>query len=134
MGSRGIKHPYNGIDFDSKNELNHYKFLEKLEWVDKLDTHKTFHLLDGFNYFCLDKMKVRKTRHMIYTPDFILEVGLDKPIAFEVKGYARKDYMIRKKLFLSSYRDDYYFIESQSVKQCERIMNQIKVRKEKLNE
>ena len=131
MGSRGKKYPYNGIEFDSKNELNHYKYLETLEWVNILTTHKTFHLLDGFTYFCLDKMKKRKTRDMIYTPDFILDVGLDKPIAFEVKGYARKDYMIRKKLFLNKYREEYYFIESNSVKQCERIMKQIEV---KLNE
>jgi predicted nuclease of restriction endonuclease-like RecB superfamily len=48
---------------------------------------------------------------MVYTPDFILKVkGLDKPVAVETKGYARKDYLIRKKLFQKFY-PEYYFVE-----------------------
>ena len=113
-------------NFDSKNELNHYIYLRDLEGVKIIDDHKTFTLFESFNWYDIEQNKVRKYRDFHYTPDLILEVdGIDKPIALEVKGYARPDYLLRKKMFIMLYGKDYYFIESNSVKKMKKIIDKI---------
>ena len=50
-------------------------------------------------------------------PDFIITLkGIKKPIAIEIKGLPRKDYMLRKKLFISMYKHVYLFLEIKAQK------------------
>ena len=79
------------------------------------------------HYLDFPKRKKRKLRDMVYTNDFILEVkGYDKLIAMESKGFPRKDYNIRKKLFINKYSNEYYFYECRSVKQLEEDIDYIR--------
>lgn len=120
MGKNGRKFEYEGILFDSKLEINHYKaLLLNDDIIEVVDMQKKFLLLEfDFNYIDFPNKKKRKYRNMVYTPDFILKIkGYDKLIAMESKGYPRKDYNIRKKLFIKRYKDEYYHYECRSVKQ-----------------
>lgn len=120
MGKNGKKFEYEGILFDSKLEINHYKILkENDDIIEIIDMQKRFLLLEfDFTYTDFPNKKTRKYRDMVYTPDFMIKVkGYDKPIAMESKGYPRKDYNIRKKLFIRRYGDEYYHYECRSAKQ-----------------
>lgn len=101
-----------GIEFDSGTEAKHYEMLRDNEDIEIVERQKTFLLLDSFTYNKLPQYKKATHRKMVYTPDFIIKVkGRDKLIAMETKGHARKDYMIRKKLFSYFYKDEYDFFE-----------------------
>ena len=64
---------------------------------------------------------------MIYTGDFLLEVpGLDKLLVLEVKGFQRSDYMLRKKLFIMKYHNEYNFLQSNSLKDCKKFFDKYK--------
>lgn len=116
------KHVLDGITFDSKTELNHYKILKDNPNVEILDTHKSFILQGDIGYIRLPSFKEGKLRKMQYTPDFILKVkGIDKPIAMETKGFAREGYRMRKKLFIKLYEDEYYFYECKGKKSEEKL-------------
>ncbi len=116
--SRGKKYECDGVDFDSKLEREHYKLLRDSDKINILEIHKKFILLNGFDWVSFPDMKKRKYRPMVYTPDFIVEIkGCDKPVAIESKGYPRKDYNIRKKLFIKELGTEYYFWEIGSVKE-----------------
>lgn len=120
MGKNGVKYEHDGMTFDSKLEINHYKLLKEYEDIVTItDMQRKFTLLEfNFKYTDFPTKKERKYRDMVYTPDFMLEVkGYDKPIAMESKGYPRKDYNIRKKLFIREHGEDFYHYECQSVKQ-----------------
>lgn len=120
MGKRGVKYEHDGYTFDSKLEINHYDILkENDDIIELIDMQKKFLLLPfEFTYIDFPQKKKRKYRDMIYTPDFIIKVkGYDKPIAMESKGYPRKDYNIRKKLFIREHGDEYYHYECRSAKQ-----------------
>lgn len=122
MGKRGVKYKYDGEVFDSKLEINHYKVLkENSDIIEIVAMQERFTLLEFDDYYYdFPKLKKRKLRDMIYTTDYILKVkGYDKLIAMESKGYPRKDYNIRKKLFIRRYSDKYYFYECRSVKQLQ---------------
>jgi hypothetical protein len=82
---------------------------------------KTFLLLEFPTYYYdFPQKKKRKLRNMVYTPDFIIRVnGYEKLVAMESKGFPRKDYNIRKKLFIREHGDEYYHYECRSVKQLE---------------
>ena len=105
---------YDGIEFDSELEASHYRYFQNHENIEIVELQKTFILYEGFDWIdisCKGKPKTRRGRDARYTPDFILKVkGLDKPVAVETKGYARKEYKMRKKAFLRLY-PDYYFVE-----------------------
>ena len=102
-----------GITFDSELESRHYTILRDDKDVELLERQKTFMLFERSPYIRLPSMKKGYLRKMIYTPDFIIKIrGLDKPIAVESKGFARKDYNMRKKLFIKLFGDEYYFLES----------------------
>ncbi len=91
--------------------------------VELVERQREFNLLDSFEWVSFPNLKKRKMRGMVYTPDFILKVdGFDKLLALESKGYARKDYAIRKKLFIKNYNDEYYFLESNSEKHLRSIL------------
>ena len=122
MGKRGVKYEHDGHVFDSKLEINHYETLKKHnDIIEIIDMQKTFLLLEfPVNYEDFPNRKKRKLRNMIYTPDFIIKVnGYEKLVAMESKGFPRKDYNIRKKLFIREHGDEYYHYECRSVKQLE---------------
>lgn len=122
MGKRGVKYNHDGYVFDSKLEINHYETLKKhSDIIEILDMQKTFLLLEFPTYYYdFPQKKKRKLRNMVYTPDFIIKVkGYDRIIAMESKGFPRKDYNIRKKLFIREHGDEYYHYECRSVKQLE---------------
>jgi len=99
--------------------MNHYIYLKEHPDIEIVDRQKTFLLLEGFRWFDIESGKWRRARNMVYTPDFIIRhKDYDKLIAFESKGFARKDYKIRSKLFRYNYGDEYYFVEVHSLKQC----------------
>lgn len=131
MGKRGVKYEHDGHIFDSKLEINHYNVLKENHKIIKIvEMQKQFTLLefpDTYEDFPL--LKKRKLRDMVYTPDFILKVkGYDKLIAMESKGFPRKDYNIRKKLFIREHGDHYYHYECRSVKQLQEDIEFIKAR------
>lgn len=122
MGKRGVKYNHDGYVFDSKLEINHYETLKKhSDIIEIIDMQKTFLLLEFPTYYYdFPQKKKRKLRNMVYTPDFIIKVkGYDRIIAMESKGFPRKDYNIRKKLFIREHGDEYYHYECRSVKQLE---------------
>lgn len=122
MGKRGVKYEHDGHIFDSKLEINHYEVLKKnSDIIEILEMQRTFLLLSfPTSYYDFPNRKKRKLRDMVYTPDFMLKIkGYDKMIAMESKGFPRKDYNIRKKLFIRHYGDTYYHYECRSVKQLE---------------
>lgn len=135
MGKRGVKYEHDGYIFDSKLEINHYNLLKEYSvFIEIVDMQKQFTLLE-FNdtYIDFPNGKKRKQRDMVYTPDFILKVrGYDKLVAMESKGFPRKDYNIRKKLFIREHGDEYYHYECRSVKQLQEDLEYI--RKEVWNE
>jgi hypothetical protein len=128
MGKRGVKYEHDGYIFDSKLEINHYNLLKKYSvFIEIVDMQKQFTLLE-FNdtYIDFPNGKKRKQRDMVYTPDFILKVrGYDKLVAMESKGFPRKDYNIRKKLFIREHGDEYYHYECRSVKQLQEDLDYI---------
>lgn len=102
-----------GIVFDSPLEAKHYKYFKNHPKIKILERQKTFNINDSFTWLDIKPKKITKktARKMVYTPDFLIEVeGLDKLVIVETKGHARKDYMMRKKLFLMKY-PEYYFVE-----------------------
>jgi len=122
LGKRGVKYNHDGYIFDSKLEINHYETLKKHnDIIEIIDMQKTFLLLEFPTYYYdFPQKKKRKLRNMVYTPDFIIKVReYDKLIAMESKGFPRKDYNIRKKLFIRKHGDEYYHYECRSVKQLE---------------
>ena len=122
MGKRGVKYNHDGYVFDSKLEINHYEVLKKnSDIIEILEMQRTFLLLEfPSSYYDFPKRKKRKLRDMVYTPDFCLKVkGYDKLVAMESKGFPRKDYNIRKKLFIKQHGENYYHYECRSVKQLE---------------
>jgi len=135
MGKRGIKYQHDGYEFDSKLEINHYNVLkENDDIIELIDMQKRFTLLEFPEYYYdFPFKKKRKLRDMVYTPDFIIKVkGYDKIVAMESKGFPRKDYNIRKKLFVKNFGDEYYHYECRSVKQLQEDLKYI--RKEVLDE
>lgn len=108
-----------GITFDSKLEADVYDVFLYADNCVITDDHKTFEIYPVLDYYNIAKCKPRRLRRMDYTPDIIIEVdGIDLPIAVEVKGFARPEYMMRKKLFIHKYHKEYYFIELKSTKEA----------------
>ena len=68
---------------------------------------------------------------MVYTPDFLIRIeGSDKPIAIEVKGFRRADYMLRRKLFIMKYNSEVDFIETDKIGKLHMILERI-IKREK---
>lgn len=124
-----VKPTYNGITFDSKGELNHYKLFEDYKNIEVLELQPKFKLLDGFEYYDLVKGKMRKYADFNYKADFKLKIkGFDKLIIWESKGMITEPYQIRKKMWHSIYRNDYYFIQCSSVKGAKEIFSKLGVK------
>ena len=123
----GTKTIINGIRFDSKLEAEHYQYLKDIPNIKILKLQPEFVLFEPFEYFNIQTNKKSKFSKMIYTGDFLLEVpGLDKPLVLESKGFQRSDYMLRKKLFIMLYKADYYFLQSNSMKECRKFFDKYK--------
>ena len=116
--AKKIKEIRHGITFDSKLEADIYDvflFSDKCEIVDH---HKTFEILPVIDYYNISKGKLSKLRKMDYTPDIIIRIdGVENDIAVEVKGFARPDYKMRKKLFVAKYHTRYNFIELKNIEE-----------------
>lgn len=126
IGKRGVKYYYDDLQWDSKLEIEHYKILKEHKHLEIIELQKKFILMEGFHYIDFPNLKKRKYRDMVYTPDFILKIkGIDKLVALESKGYPRKDYNIRKKLFIMTHGDKYYHWQLQSKKQLLKELNDI---------
>ncbi len=130
------KYERDGIKFDSGLELKHYEYLKAHPKVKIIDDHKTFTLFDKHAFIHFPRLKKTHQQPIRYTPDFILEIeGLDKPVAMESKGYARKEYMLRKKLFMIKYSREYYFYQCKSLEQLKHdLLNLDLLKGEKNNE
>lgn len=127
-----MKYTEDNLEFDSKIELKHYQMLKAADNVTILSVHPELLLQDNVEYRRMPDLKKAKTRKIKYTPDFIIHInGIDKPVAFETKGFARKDYMMRKKLFIAKYRNSYYFYECTSQQQLEKDLERWKKRENK---
>jgi hypothetical protein len=127
---RKVKPVYNDITFDSKLELNHYKLFEEYDEITVTELQPYFLLMEPFEYFCVEKNKIRKYGKFSYKADFLLEIkGLDKPVVWESKGMVKPEFAIRKKVWYSLYGEDYYYIMSKSVKHAKALLDEILKRK-----
>ena len=125
---RKKKHKVDGIEFDSKTEAVHYQILRDNKDIEIISRQKTFSLFDNFTHTKLPEFKKATHRKMVYTPDFIIKIkGVKYPIAMETKGHARKDYMIRKKLFTKFYGDRYYFYECKDNSKGDKLKKDLEV-------
>jgi hypothetical protein len=115
------------IEFDSKLEYDHYCYLKEQADITIVDVHKTFTLFDPIKFIGFPKLKQQSQRDIKYTPDFIFTMkGLDKPVAMESKGYARKEYMLRKKLFMLKYGQEFYFYQCNSLKKLKEDLERVR--------
>lgn len=127
--TKKVKPIYNGITFDSKLELNVYKYLDECDDITILGVQPYFLLDEPFTYFCLEKNKIRKYSKMSYKPDIKIQMkNVDKDIIVEVKGLPTPSYMMRKKLWYKLYGKDYYFLEVRSLKKGKVIFDDIRSR------
>lgn len=114
---------FNDITFDSKLEAQIYEKCLMHENVHIVATHKTFYIQDKLEYYNIKTAKKATLRDIKYTPDIIVYIdGVVLPVAIEVKGYARKDYQLRKKLFITKFHEQYHFIELNGVKECDEFL------------
>lgn len=121
------KYEKDGIKFDSGLELKHYEYLKSQPDIEIVDVHKTFLIHDKHTFKHFPRLKTTHQHPIRYTPDFILHMdGVDKPIAMESKGYARKEYMLRKKLFMIKYSREYYFYQCKSLPQLKEDIEKIR--------
>ena len=121
------KYIVDGIEFDSKLEADHYAILKSNPNIEILNDHQTFELYPKHSFKHFPRLKTAHQQPIRYTPDFILRMkGLEKPVAMESKGYARKEYMLRKKLFMLKYSREYYFYQCKSVKQLKDDLEKLK--------
>lgn len=117
---------YDGIVFDSKLELNVYKYFQSVDEIEILELQPFFLLMEPFSYECLEKGKTRKFGKFSYKPDMRISIkGLDKEVIVEVKGMPRPEYMIRKKIWYNQNKNNYYFLEIRSVKKAKKIVGDI---------
>ena len=124
-----VKPVYEGIEFDSKLEVNHYKYFLSNPNIEVVSFEPYFLLLEPFGYYCLEKNKERKYGKFSYKADFKLKVkGLDRDIIWESKGMVKPEFAIRKKVWYSQYGDEYYYVMSKSLKQCVKFFEDLEVR------
>ena len=127
----GKKTRIDGILFDSELEAAHYKYLKDRSDVTIIETQPEYELFERFQYFNIETGKTSTYSRMVYTPDFLIRIeGSDKPIAIEVKGFRRADYMLRRKLFIMKYNSEVDFIETDKIGKLHMILERIIRREE----
>ena len=118
---------YKRMIFDSKLELNIYKYFEDHPNIKILSRQNSYKLFPSIKYYCIKKGKIRTLRQMIYTPDYKIKLkGHKKEIEIECKGFARPVYLLRKKIFLNLWGHIYDFIELGSLKETKEIFDKYK--------
>jgi hypothetical protein len=126
---RRKKEIYDGIKWDSKLELNHYKLFKELDYVEVIEFQPYFLLLEPFTYYDLETNKIRKYGKFSYKADFKLKIeGVDKEVIWESKGMVKPDFQIRRKMWYKLYGEDYYYITSKSLKHAKELMKKLKER------
>lgn len=91
--SRAVKCSKDGINFQSKLEMFTYETLKEGGFDPKYEP-ESFLIYEGF------KFNGRTYKPITYKPDFIFTDKKNRRIIIECKGWATKDYALRKKLFL----------------------------------
>ena len=113
-----------GIKFDSKLELNHYKYLNEHPNIEIVQFQPYFLLLEPFLYYDFETQRTRKYGKFSYKADFLIRVkGVDKLIVFESKGMVKPDFQIRRKMWYNKFGKEYYYITVKSLKQCKEIFD-----------
>lgn len=99
---------YDNILFDSEIEKGYYQVLKEQQeqgLLSQLQVHKEYILIPPF------ECKNGTYGAMKYTPDFVYFDEVKKEVvAVEIKGFARPDFEIRKKLFLYQNQDIVYHL------------------------
>lgn len=99
---------YDNILFDSEIEKGYYQILKEQQdkgLLSQLQVHKEYILIPPF------ECKNGTYSAMKYTPDFVYFDEVKKEyVAVEIKGFARPDFEIRKKLFLYQNQDIVYHL------------------------
>ena len=94
---------YDGIEFDSLKERNHYmglKMLERAGEIKDLELQKSFTLQPAF------KKNGTSYRAITYKADFVyLDLRTNKIVVEDTKGFKTEVYKIKKKLFEYVYPD-----------------------------
>ena len=120
---------HNGVKFRSKLEVNHYKLFLENHKIKVIEFEPYFLLLEPFEYYCLEKGKVRKYGKWSYKADFLLEIdGLDKQVVWESKGMIKPEFALRRKMWYKLYGEDYYYITSKSLKHAKQLIQELEVR------
>lgn len=102
--------------FDSKYEYQEWcrlKVLERGKVISELRRQVPFDLIPTIN------TKQGALRKITYVADFVYREG-DKMVAVDTKGFETDVYVIKKRLFLLKYGNDYTFIERKKGK-CDKI-------------
>ena len=92
---------YNDIKFDSIKEKNHYIALKQLQdfgVIKNLQLQVKYELQPSFKY---DGKTIKSIN---YIADFVYEKD-GKCFVEDVKGFKKKEYQIKKKMFLYKYKD-----------------------------
>lgn len=93
----------------------------------------TFTLMEGYRY------ANRAVRPITYTPDFVFAYPIDvtplytRRVVLEVKGYAREDYILKRKMFIQQHiltTEDRVFAEVKSVYQLEAFLKFLDTQRE----
>lgn len=99
-----------GHKFPSLKEAKRYNELKLLEKAGKI---KNLELQPKFEIIPKQKYRGKTLRKAEYTPDFkYLDIDNNEWVIEEVKGMPTVDYVLRKKLFILKYGDEYKFLET----------------------
>ena len=100
---KNIKQYHDGIKFDSIKEAGRYvqlKLMEKQGLIKNLIIHPKYKILDGF-----EKLD-RKFAPIHYIADFeYFDVGKNKVVVEDVKGFQTLIFRIKRKLFEKRYKN-----------------------------
>lgn len=98
-----------GYRFDSKAEAERYQELKILLAADEiagLVVHPRYQIQAGFKY------NGKTERPIYYEADFAYyDKALGKAVVEDVKGARTAVYVLKRKLFLAKYKDQYEFVE-----------------------
>lgn len=99
-----------GHKFPSLKEAKRYQELKLLVKAGKI---KNLELQPEFEIIPKQKYRGKTLREAKYTPDFkYLDIDNNEWVIEEVKGMPTVDYVLRKKLFILKYGDEYKFLET----------------------
>ena len=99
-GNKKVK--FNGETFDSKLELDYYRYLlnqKELGEIIDIQMKPVFVLQPGFTYHC------KSIRKITYTADFMFEDKHGKIHIVDVKGMKTNEFKLKAKMFKYSLKD-----------------------------